>query len=107
MLDRGNRLAVDRWRRRAWAAPGPRDRTALQQVELPAGERPLDVARRAVDLFGAGRERGQLGDLAIVDADLFTPRAHDGLVVGAAVGGGPDRNLLEPRRALEHLAGRC
>ena len=36
--------------RTAAADAGPRDRAALQQVELPVRERPLDVACRSVDL---------------------------------------------------------
>src|SRR6478609_650114 len=106
MLDRGNRLAVDGWWRRARAAPGPGDRTTLQQVEPPSGERPLDVARGSVDLLGPARERGELRDVVVAQADLLAPLPHDRLVVRAAVGRGPDRDLLEPRRALEHLAGR-
>src|SRR5208282_3982935 len=51
--------------------PGPRDRPTLQQVELVPGDRPLDVAGRAVDLLAASGEAVQLGELLIVHTEPF------------------------------------
>ena len=54
-LDHLDRPARSRRRGRPRRRPGPRHRAALEQVELPARERPLDVARRSVHLLALRR----------------------------------------------------
>ena len=61
-----------------------RDRAALQQVERSVRERPLDVARRAVDLLAPERELGQLGELLVVEAELLGAVGRDLLLDRAA-----------------------
>ncbi len=57
-----------------------------------------------VRLVASRRERVELVELSVVEAELVALVRRDRLLVGAAVGGGTDRDLLEARRALEHRA---
>ena len=82
-----------------------RDRPALEQVEPIAGECPLDVARGPVHLLAAVGEATQLGEMVVVEAQPLGVLRRHFLLDRAAVGERTDRHLLEPRHALEHLAG--
>src|SRR4051812_13993856 len=76
------------------ASSCPRHRAALQQVERPAGDRPLDIPRWAVDVLAAKRQLVQLLELGVVETQpLGQLRLH--LVLdGAAAGDGPNRDPL-------------
>ena len=63
---------VDRCARRlAVLAAHSGDRPALEEIELPAGEGPFDVARGAVDLLAAAGQPVQIFELGIIQAELF------------------------------------
>ena len=61
------------------------DRAALQQVQRPAGDRPFDVARRAVDLLAAVGEPVELRELVVVEAEPLDELGGDRLLDRAAV----------------------
>src|SRR5437764_878779 len=81
---------------------GARDRSALEQIERLVGERKLDVSSRAVDPLAFAGKVAELVELLVVEAESFDELPFHLFLDRATVGGAADRDLLDPRRALEH-----
>ena len=58
----------------------------------------------SVDLLALRRERVELRELVVVEAQLLDELRRDGLLEGSAIGRGADRDLLQPGSAFEHRA---
>src|SRR5207249_3316770 len=92
-----------RWRLATGLPSG--DGAALQEVERPILEGPLDVTPRAVNLLALQGELAQRGELGVVEANLVHLRGRHLLLEGAAVRERADRDALAAGLALQHLAG--
>src|SRR5579859_249916 len=90
--------------RRLLGRARPRDRPALEEIQLPLGERPLDVPVGAVDLLAAARQPVEVGELGIVQTELFGEFRRKGLLERPALGELPDGDLLQACPPLEHLS---
>ena len=85
------------------SATGLRDRSALKQIELAAGDRPFDVSAGAVDVLTAVGEPRELLELVVVEAESFDQLGRDLLLDRAAVRNPADGNPLQSRLPLEHV----
>src|SRR6478735_5966643 len=85
-------------------SPCPRHGPALEQVELAPCDRPLDVAARPVDLLAAQRERVELREVRVVEAELLRQLGRNLLLDGAAACHAADCDALQARPPLEHRA---
>src|SRR5204863_6793132 len=84
---------------------GAGHRAALQQVELPVGDGPLDVTSRSVHLLAAVCEVAQLRQPIVVETEPLDELRRDLLLDRPSFGERPNGDLFETRRPFEHLAG--